>query len=57
MVALPRPQGAINLQLMLVTGSQSHSVRAAISRMLRNKLGLNVVLVGNESGERVCRLI
>ncbi len=56
-MALRRPQGATNLQLMLVTGWQPHSVRGAISGMLRKKLGLNVVLAHNDSGERVYRVV
>jgi len=56
-VALRRPQGAISLQLMLATGWQPHSVRGAISGMLRKKLGLNVVLAHNDSGERVYRVV
>jgi len=56
-VALRRPQGAISLQLMLATGWQPHSVRGAISGMLRKKLGLNVVLAHNVSGERVYRVV
>ena len=55
-MALRRPQGATNLQLMLATGWQPHTVRGAISGMLRKKLGLNVVLAHNESGERVYRI-
>ena len=56
-VALRRQQGATSLQLMLVTGWQSHTVRGAISGMLRKKLGLNVVLAHNDSGERVYRVV
>lgn len=56
-VALRRPQGATCLQLMLVTGWQSHTVRGAISGMLRKKLGLNVVLAHNDSGARVYRVV
>jgi hypothetical protein len=55
--ALRRPQGATSLQLMLATGWQPHTVRGAISGMLRKKLGLNVVLALNESGERVYRVV
>ena len=55
-VALRRPQGTTSLQLMLVTGWQ-HTVRGAISGMLRKKLGLNVVLAHNDSGERVYRVV
>jgi hypothetical protein len=56
-VALRRPQGATSLQLMLATGWQPHTVRGAISGMLRKKLGLNVVLAHNESGERVYKVV
>ena len=56
-VALRRPQGATSLQLMLATGWQPHTVRGAISGMLRKKLGLNVVLAHTESGERVYRVV
>lgn len=55
-VALRRPQGATNLQLMLATGWQPHSVRGAISGLLRKRLGLNVVLTRNAAGERVYRM-
>ena len=57
MMALRRPQGATSLQLMLATGWQPHTVRGAISGMLRKKLGLNVVLAHNDSGERVYRVV
>lgn len=56
-IALRRPQGATSLQLMLATGWQPHTVRGAISGMLRKKLGLNVVLAHNDTGERVYRLV
>jgi hypothetical protein len=56
-IALRSPQGATSLQLMLATGWQPHTVRGAISGMLRKKLGLNVVLAHNESGERVYRVV
>ena len=56
-VALRRPQGATSLQLMLATGWQPHTVRHAISGMLRKKLGLNVVLAHNDTGERVYRVV
>ena len=56
-VALRRPLGATSLQLMLATGWQPHTVRGAISGMLRKKLGLNVVLAHNDSGERVYRVV
>ena len=56
-MTLRRPQGATSLQLMLATGWQPHTVRGAISGMLRKKLGLNVVLAHNDSGERVYRVV
>ena len=56
-MALRRPQGATSLQLMLATGWQPHTVRGAISGMLRKKLGLNVVMTHNDTGERVYRVI
>ena len=56
-VALRRPQGATSIQLMLATGWQPHTVRGAISGMLRKKLGLNVVLAHNNSGEQVYRMV
>lgn len=56
-MSLRRPQGATSLQLMLATGWQPHTVRGAISGMLRKKLGLNVVLAHNDSGERMYRVV
>jgi hypothetical protein len=55
-VTLRRPQGATSLQLMLATGWRPHSVRGAISGLLRKRLGLNVVLTRNAAGERVYRI-
>lgn len=56
-MALRRPQGATSLQLMLATGWRPHTVRGAISGLLRKKLGLNVVLAHKDSGERVYRVV
>jgi hypothetical protein len=56
-MALRRPQGATSLQLMLATGWQPDTVRGAISGMLRKKLGLNVVLARNDTGERVYKVV
>ena len=56
-MVLRSPQGATSLQLMLATGWQPHTVRGAISGMLRKQLGLNVVLAHNDSGERVYRAL
>ena len=56
-MVLRSPQGATILQLMLATAWQPHTVRGAISGLLRKKLGLNVVLAHNDSGERVYRVV
>ena len=56
-MVLRSPQGATSLQLMLATAWQPHTVRGAISGLLRKKLGLNVVLAHNDSGERVYRVV
>lgn len=56
-MVLRRPQGATSLQLMQATGWQPHTVRGAISGVLRKKLRLNVVLAHNDSGERVYRMV
>lgn len=56
-MVLRSPQGATSLQLMLAIAWQPHTVRGAISGMLRKKLGLNVVLAHNDSGERVYRVV
>lgn len=56
-VALRRPQGATNLQLTVATGWQPHSVRGAISSLLRKRLGLKVTHASNADGERVNRIV
>ncbi len=48
-----RPRGATNLQLMLATGWQPHSVCGAISGLLRERLDLTVTQTHNGAGERV----
>jgi len=55
-VALRCPPGATTLQLMLMTGWQPHTVRGAISGMLRKRLGLTVTQGRNADGERVYRI-
>ena len=55
-VALRRPEGSTALQLMLTTGWKPHTVRGAISGMLRKKLGLNVVSSRAPEGGRVYRI-
>jgi hypothetical protein len=56
-IALRRPQGATNLQLTVATGWQPHSVRGAISGLLRKRLGLTVMQARNAYGERVYRIV
>lgn len=56
-VALRRPQGATHLQLTVATGWQPHSVRGAISSLLRKRLGLKVTQARNADGERVYRIV
>jgi len=55
--AMRHPGGSTIAQMMAGTGWQAHSVRGAISGMIRKRLGLNVTLVRNDSGERVYRVI
>jgi hypothetical protein len=55
--AMRHPGGATIAQMMAGTGWQAHSVRGAISGMIRKRLGLNVTLVRNDSGEPVYRVI
>ena len=53
---LKRKGGATTRELMKATGWQPHSVRGAISGLLRKRLGLNVVLTRNALGEQVYRI-
>ncbi len=55
--AMRHPGGATITQMMAGTGWQAHTVRGVISGMVRKRLGLNVALVRNDSGERVYRVI
>jgi hypothetical protein len=55
--AMRHPDGATIAQMMAGTGWQAHTVRGAISGMIRKRLGLNVTLVRNDSGEPVYRVI
>lgn len=55
--AMRHPGGATIAQMMAGTGWQAHTVRGAISGMVRKRLGLNVTLVRNDSGERVYRVV
>lgn len=54
--AMRNPGGATIAQMMAGTGWQAHTIRGAISGMVRKRLGLNVSLVRNDSGERVYRV-
>ena len=54
--ALQNPDGATTFQLMCCTGWQPHTIRGALSGMVRKKLGLNVVSTKAAGGERVYRL-
>jgi len=56
-MALRRPQGATSLELMLSTGWQPHTVRGAISGMLRKKLGLSVTSEKRADGQRAYRVV
>ncbi len=49
---LRSPQGADLAQMMAATGWQAHSVRGAISAVLRKKLGLKVVCEADAAGMR-----
>ena len=54
--ALQNPDGATIFQLMCCTGWQPHTIRGALSGMVRKKLGLNVVSTKAAGGERVYRI-
>ena len=54
--ALQNPGGATIFQLMCCTGWQPHTIRGALSGMVRKKLGLNVVSTKAAGGERVYRI-
>ena len=54
---LKAPKGASIDEIIAAFGWQPHTVRGAISGMLRKKLGLKVVLAHNDTGERVYRVV
>ncbi|MBF0219493.1 MAG: DUF3489 domain-containing protein [Gammaproteobacteria bacterium] len=54
--ALQNPDGATIFQLMCCTGWQPHTIRGALSGMVRRKLGLNVASTKAAGGERVYRI-
>lgn len=54
---LRQPGGATVVNLMRMTHWQAHSVRGAISGVVKKKLGLNVVSEMGADGQRVYRII
>ena len=50
---LKRPGGVTARELMKATGWQAHSVRGFISGTLGRKMGLTIVSIRGESGERM----
>jgi len=53
---LQNPDGATIFQLMCCTDWQPHTIRGALSGMVRKKLGLNVVSTKAAGGERIYRI-
>lgn len=54
--AMKRPGGATIAQMMASTGWQAHSVRGAISGMVRKRLGYEVVTEKGADGQRAYRI-
>lgn len=54
--AMRHPGGATIAQMMAGTGWQAHSVRGAISGMVRKRLGYEVVTEKNAAGQRAYRI-
>jgi len=54
--AMKRPGGATIAQMMADTGWQVHSVRGAISGMVRKRLGYQVVTEKSADGQRAYRI-
>lgn len=52
-----QPGGATIAQMMATTQWQAHTIRGAISGMIKKKLGLNVVSAKGPDGERVYRIV
>jgi hypothetical protein len=54
--AMRHPGGATIAQMMAGTGWQAHTVRGAISGMVRKRLGYQVVTEKEADGQRVYRI-
>lgn len=54
--AMKRPGGATIAQMMAGTGWQAHTVRGAISGMVRKRLGYEVVTEKSADGQRAYRI-
>ena len=54
--AMRRPGGATTAEMMAGTGWQAHTVRGAISGMVRKKLGYEVVAEKSADGQRTYRI-
>ena len=54
--ALRNPGGATIAQMMAGTGWQAHTVRGAISGMVRKRLGYEVVTEKGADGQRAYRI-
>lgn len=54
--AMRHPSGATIAQMMASTGWQAHTVRGAISGMVRKRLGYEVVTEKNAAGQRAYRI-
>ena len=54
--ALRNPSGATIAQMMTGTGWQAHTVRGAISGMVRKRLGYQVVSEKGADGQRAYRI-
>ncbi len=54
---LRQPGGATIAQMMATSQWQAHTIRGAISGMIKKKLGLNVESAKRPDGERVYRIV
>ena len=57
MIAMLRmPEGATIPQICAATGWQQHTVRGMLSGVFKKKLGLNIVSVKTDAGDRAYRI-